>query len=110
MGSARGRTGSNPLLLVVSTGEVCAAKGGGRPRTESDPPAPCSPYAASKLGAEGAALEVHRRTGLRVIIARAFPHTGPGQSQRYVVPAFAHRTRGARRLKAPAVQTGNLEP
>ncbi len=110
MGNARNRTNGDPLLLVVSTGEVYGAEGGGRSRTESDPLAPCSPYAASKLGAECAALEVHRRAGLRVVIARAFPHTGPGQSPRYVVPAFAQRIRAAGRLKAPVVKTGNLEP
>jgi GDP-4-dehydro-6-deoxy-D-mannose reductase len=110
MGNARNHTKGDPLLLLVSTGEVYGAEGGGRSRTESDPLAPCSPYAASKLGAECAALEVHRRAGLRVVIARAFPHTGPGQSPRYVIPAFAQRIRAAGRLKAPVVKTGNLEP
>ena len=46
---------------------------------ETDPLAPATPYAASKAGAELAALEVWRRTGLPVIIARPFTHTGPGQ-------------------------------
>lgn len=106
----RGSNGLDPLLLAVSTGEVYGAGKGVKPRLESGPTVPCSPYAASKLGAEIAALEVHRRTGLRVIIARAFPHTGPGQSNRYVVPAFAERLTAAKRLKAPVVKTGNLEP
>jgi GDP-4-dehydro-6-deoxy-D-mannose reductase len=99
--------GSGPLLLVVSTAEVYGA-GPAVPRREEDPVAPCSPYAASKAGAEIAALEVHRRTGLRVIIARSFPHTGPGQDERFVVPAIARRIRMARRLSAPAVRVGNL--
>jgi GDP-4-dehydro-6-deoxy-D-mannose reductase len=71
---------------------------------------PCSPYGASKLGAEIAVLEVHRRTGLPVIVARSFPHTGPGQDQRFVVPAFAARLKIARRLRAPGVRVGNLTP
>ncbi len=71
---------------------------------------PISPYASSKVGAEVAAMEVARRTGLRVVIARAFPHTGPGQTDRYVIPAFAHRLKAARRMGAPVVRTGNLEP
>jgi len=45
-----------------------------------------------------------------VIVVRAFPHTGPGQSDRYVVPAFARRLKAARRLGATVVKTGNLEP
>jgi GDP-4-dehydro-6-deoxy-D-mannose reductase len=100
----------DPLLLLVSSAEVYGAAPEPHPRQESDVPAPLSPYAASKLGAEVAALETARRTGLRVIIARAFPHTGPGQSERYVVPAFARRLRAAQRLQAPVVKTGNLEP
>jgi len=72
--------------------------------------APCSPYAASKAGAELAALEAWRRSGLRVIVARAFAHTGPGQDGRFVVPAFAQRLKLAKRAAAPVVKVGNLEP
>ncbi len=100
----------DPLLLLVSTGEVYGPATERRPREEDDATGPISPYAASKLGAEVAAGEVARRTGLRLIIARAFPHTGPGQTDRYVVPAFARRLLAARRLGAPVVKTGNLEP
>jgi GDP-4-dehydro-6-deoxy-D-mannose reductase len=81
-----------------------------RPRRESDPVAPVSPYAASKLGAEIALAETGRRTGLRWLVARAFAHTGPGQDPRYVVPAFAERLRAARASGARTVPTGNLEP
>jgi GDP-4-dehydro-6-deoxy-D-mannose reductase len=105
-----GSASTAPLLLLVSTAEVYGASPEPRPRTESDAPAPVSPYASSKLGAEVAALEVARRTGLRVVIARAFPHTGPHQTDRYVVPAFARRLKAARRIGAPVVKTGNLEP
>jgi len=109
LGRLRERGEADPALLVVSTGEVY---GGGveRPRREDDPLRPCSPYAASKLGAEIAALEVWRRTGLRVVVARPFPHTGPGQSDRFVAPAFAARLRAARRSGVATVPTGNLEP
>jgi GDP-4-dehydro-6-deoxy-D-mannose reductase len=98
-----------PTFLLVSTGEVYG-EGHGRPALETDPNRPRSPYAASKLGAEIAAREVADRTGLRVIIARAFPHTGPGQSEKYVVPALAQRMRTAKRIGAPVIKTGNLSP
>lgn len=100
---------SDPLVLVVSTGEVYGAASPA-PRVETDPLRPLSPYAASKVGAEAAALETWRRTGLRVIVARPFPHTGPGQSTQYAVPAFAERLRAARSSGAGTVLTGNLEP
>jgi GDP-4-dehydro-6-deoxy-D-mannose reductase len=105
--------GDRPRLLLVSTGEVYGAGPGEtrRPRTESDPPLPRSPYAASKLGAEVAAQEVARRTGLPVVVARPFAHTGAGQrADLYVAPAFAARLREAARTGAARVPTGNLEP
>ena len=100
---------ADPLFLVVSTGEVYGA-GKGAAHKESDPALPCSPYAASKLGAELAALEVARRSGLRVIIARPFPHTGPGQDIRFVVPALASRLLAAKQIGVTNLKSGSLEP
>jgi GDP-4-dehydro-6-deoxy-D-mannose reductase len=110
---AHARTGESPVVLVVSTAEVYGA-GEDHPvhrlRAETDIPEPCSPYAASKLGAEIAAREVARRTGLKVIVARPFPHTGAGQDTRFVVPAFARRIHDARAGGRREVMVGNLEP
>jgi nucleoside-diphosphate-sugar epimerase len=101
---------ADPLFLLVSTAEVYGVGEGASPRREGDLAEPISPYASSKLGAEEAVREVARRTGLRYVIARAFPHTGPGQTDRYVVPAFARRLMAAKRLGANRVKTGNLDP
>ncbi len=100
---------SDTVLLVVSTAEVYG-KGSAQPRLETDPTEPCSPYAESKLAGETAALEVWRQTGLRVVVARAFPHTGKGQDQRFVVPAFARRLLEAKRNGRREVSVGNLDP
>jgi GDP-4-dehydro-6-deoxy-D-mannose reductase len=107
---------ADPLVLVVSTGEVYglarAELRAARPalRVETDPLLPLSSYAASKLAAEVAALSEWRRTALRVVIARPFPHTGPGQTSQYVAPALLQRLREARRTGATTVPTGNLDP
>lgn len=106
---ARRRDQIDPVVLVISTAEVYG-RGAPVPRRETDHVAPCSPYAASKVGAETAALEAWRRVGLRVIVARPFPHTGAGQDPRFVVPAFAERLVFAKRIGAPVVKVGNLEP
>ena len=110
LGQAKQTGRADPVVLVISTGEVYGVCGEARPRRETDPIAPSSPYAASKAGEELAALEAWRRTGLRVVVARAFAHTGPGQDTRFVVPAFAERLRVAKRVGAPVVKVGNLEP
>jgi GDP-4-dehydro-6-deoxy-D-mannose reductase len=100
---------ADPVLLLASTAEVYGT-GGGVARLETDALLPQSPYAASKVGAEVAVLEAWRRAGVRSVIARAFPHTGPGQTTRYVVPAFVERLRAAKVSGDRMVPTGNLMP
>jgi GDP-4-dehydro-6-deoxy-D-mannose reductase len=101
--------GGEGRLLLVSSGEVYGP-GPRAPRRETDALAPATPYAASKVGAELAGLEVWRRTGLPVIVARPFTHTGPGQDGRFVLPSFVARLREVRSTGERRVRTGNLEP
>jgi GDP-4-dehydro-6-deoxy-D-mannose reductase len=99
----------DPVVLVVSSGEVYGA-GTGAARLETDPLQPVSAYAASKVGAETAALEAWRRVGLRTMVARPFGHTGPGQTRDYVVPSWVARIRAAGVAGARDVPVGNLTP
>jgi GDP-4-dehydro-6-deoxy-D-mannose reductase len=99
----------DPVVLVVSSGEVYGT-GVGTARQETDALQPMSAYAASKVGAETAALEAWRRAGLRAVIARPFGHTGPGQTPDYVIPSWVVRLRAARASGAGQVQVGNLAP
>jgi GDP-4-dehydro-6-deoxy-D-mannose reductase len=100
--------GPGPVVLIVSSAEVYGS-GPSQPRVEADPLAPQSPYAASKVGTEVAGLEAWRRAGLRIIIARPFTHTGPGQRPPYVVPSFVERLIDAKVSGSSQVPTGNLE-
>lgn len=99
----------DPVVLVISSGEVYGI-GSAAPRVETDQLVPHSSYAASKVGAEVAALEAWRRTGLRVVVARPFTHTGPGQATQYVIPGWAERLRAAKVSGAATISTGNLDP
>lgn len=101
--------GADPLLLLASTAEVYGRSDGSRARSEQDPVVPVSPYAASKAGAEIALAEAVRRTGLRAIVARPFPHTGPGQQPIYVAPTFLRKLREAKAAHQATVGTGRLE-
>jgi len=106
-GARRSRGEADPLVVVVSTAEVYGLAE--HPLTEADPVRPRSPYAASKAAAELAGAETAARTGLRVMVARPFPHTGPGQDGRFVVPALAQRLLAARRSGSRVVKVGNLD-
>ena len=73
-------------LLVVSSSEVYGRmdeKDG--PVAEDRPLNPISPYARSKVAAELAGA----RDDVDIVIARPFPHTGPGQAETFAIPSFA---------------------
>lgn len=84
-----------------------------RPRdvvlTEKQLPAPVSPYGISKAAAEGICRLFHRYHDLNVTIARSFNHSGPRQSDRFVVPAFARQVAAIEAGRQPPVmKVGNL--
>lgn len=72
------------------------------PKHEDLPPAPASPYAASKLAAEAAALAWGASFGLRVLALRFFNVFGPLQGVAHgyaaVVPAFVDAALAGRPL------------
>ena len=72
------------------------------PIAETQPPAPVNHYAASKLAMEHMARTFADR--LRVLIARPFNYTGPGQAGHFLIPKLVEHF--ARR--APVVELGNL--
>jgi GDP-4-dehydro-6-deoxy-D-mannose reductase len=78
-------------LIFASSAE---AYGGsfqsGQPLDESAPLAPMNSYAATKAAAD-LALGAMSYDGLRVVRLRLFNQTGPGQSDAFVVPAFARQ-------------------
>jgi GDP-4-dehydro-6-deoxy-D-mannose reductase len=106
--TAIAETGSAPDFLFVSTGEVYGAGHEG-PITEHAPVRPVSDYASSKAAAEAAVLDLGPASGMRTIVARPFPHSGPGQDTRFVLPAFAARLQEAKRAGEQQIPVGNLD-
>ena len=80
---------SPPRILYVSTGLVYADAG--EPRDEASPVAPDGMYATAKYAGEVALAELGRVSGIDVLVARAFNHIGPGQSEGFVVPTIARQ-------------------
>jgi len=98
------------LLFASSADSYGESFRGGEPLGEEARLAPLNAYAATKAAAD-LALGAMVPEGLRVVRARPFNHTGPGQTPAFVVPAFARQAaRIAAGLQPPAVQVGNLEP
>ena len=77
------------LFVQISSAEVYGlAFQAGIPLAEDAPLRPANPYAASKTAADLAVGEMALR-GLRAVRVRPFNHTGAGQADSFVVPAFA---------------------
>lgn len=98
-------------LLFASTSEVYGAtfKSWTGPLHEGALLDPANPYAASKAAAD-LMIGQMARDGLRAIRFRPFNHTGPGQTEDFVVPAFAAQiARIERGLQEPVMRVGNLE-
>jgi GDP-4-dehydro-6-deoxy-D-mannose reductase len=99
-----------PHVLVISSGEVYGGSGdNGNPIAEDTSTAPRNDYAVSKIMAEEVALLFARRNNLPVTIARPFNHTGPRQSEAFVVAAFAKQLASIVHGKQPSIiKVGNL--
>jgi GDP-4-dehydro-6-deoxy-D-mannose reductase len=81
----------NALLLFISSADTYGLTfQSGRALDEDAPFAPANPYAASKAAADLALGEMALR-GLRLIRMRPANHAGAGQTDKFVVPAFAQQ-------------------
>jgi GDP-4-dehydro-6-deoxy-D-mannose reductase len=93
-------------VLIVSTGEVYG-RAEQIPTTEDAPVAPRSQYAASKAAAEIAG-GLASRSGLGVVVARAFQHEGPGRDERFAVGSWTAQIARAEEAGGGTVLVGDL--
>jgi GDP-4-dehydro-6-deoxy-D-mannose reductase len=106
------RHGGDPTVLIVGSAEQYGRDASHvMPLAEHAIQAPRTVYAASKAAQEVLALQAWRASGLRVIVARSFNHSGAGQPTRFLLPALVQR---ALELAAAPVGTpmpvGNRSP
>jgi GDP-4-dehydro-6-deoxy-D-mannose reductase len=102
------RLAPGAAFIFASTAEVYGATFLDGPTRETDPAQPRSPYARSKAACELAVTDLLGDQHA-VMILRLFNHTGPGQDERFVVPAFAAQIARAEQGKGPGeIQVGNL--
>ena len=102
----------DPTVLLIGSAEQYGRQPAElMPLRESTPLSPLTVYGATKSAQELAGLQAFHASGLRVIAARPFPHTGPGQEERFVVPALVARAEALRLAGNGApMMTGNLTP
>ena len=102
-----------PEAVFVFAGTADAYGTSFRDRDTVDEQAPLAPqntYGATKAAAD-LALGAMAADGLRVVRVRPFNHTGPGQTDAFVVPAFAQQiARIAAGLQPPLMKVGALDP
>ena len=96
------------VIVVGSADEYGPVEGVDR-IDEQAPLRPITPYGVSKACAELLALQSHLADGLPVIRVRAFNHTGPGQSDAFLVPALARRVVEAERAGDNEIRIGSVE-
>jgi GDP-4-dehydro-6-deoxy-D-mannose reductase len=96
-------------LIHCSSAEVYGGSfQSGLPLDESAPLDPNNPYAASKAAADLVIGQMAKQ-GLRAVRLRPFNHFGPGQSEHFVIPAFAAQiARIEHGAQEPVIRVGNL--
>ncbi len=103
------RCGSQPrVLLIGSADQYGHSSPDSPPLSEDSPLAPASAYARSKAEAEALGTSFVEQ-GLEVVRVRAFGHTGPGQSDTFVLSNFARQTAEIEAgQREPVLRVGNL--
>lgn len=98
-------------LLVVGTGEVYGpVSPEDVPIDENQPLRPPSPYSVSKVAQDMLGLQYFLSHDVAAVRVRPFNQIGPGQSKRFVAPAFASQVAAIEAgLQEPVVYVGNLE-
>ncbi len=106
------RLGISPRILVIGSGEEYGrASEEALPLVEDHPLRPENPYSVSKVTQDVMGYQYFISYGLPVIRVRPFNHVGPGQSDRFVVAAFASQiARIEAGLQEPVMYVGNLSP
>ena len=104
---AVGRHAPGARLLLASTAEVYG-RAAATPTAEDASLAPLSPYAASKAAAEVAAEQKRRTDRLDVVVARAFPHVGTGQHERFAVGSWTRQIARLETAGGGSLRVGDL--
>jgi GDP-4-dehydro-6-deoxy-D-mannose reductase len=104
------RTVPTARVILVSTADLYGStEPGAPPFDESSELQPRSPYARCKAAADLLG-GVYTERGLDVVRVRPFNHTGPGQTDTFVLPSFARQVASIEAGRSePSMRVGNLD-
>ncbi|MBA2376832.1 MAG: GDP-mannose 4,6-dehydratase [Actinomycetota bacterium] len=98
-----------PEASVLLVGSAYAYGRVDRPISEDVPLAPMNHYGVSKAAAEMLG-KTYALEGMRVVLARPFNHSGPGQSPDFLLPTLVEQFAEIKKGKRdPVVRLGNLD-
>jgi GDP-4-dehydro-6-deoxy-D-mannose reductase len=104
------RTVPTARVILVSTADLYGStEPGAPPFDEFSELQPRSPYARCKAAADLLG-GVYTERGLDVVRVRPFNHTGPGQTDTFVLPSFARQVASIEAGRSePSMRVGNLD-
>lgn len=78
------------------------------PIKETNPLRPLSPYGVSKVAQDKLSYQYHKSYGLKIVVTRAFNHTGPRRGEVFIASNFAKQVAEIEKGKEPITYVGNL--
>ncbi len=100
----------DPVIQIAgSSEEYGMAYPDETPIKETNPLRPLSPYGVSKVTADMLGCQYHRSYGLKIIVTRAFNHTGPRRGDVFVTSNFSKQIVEIEKgVKEAVMYVGNL--
>ena len=97
------------IALTVGSAEAYGSDGTAEhPLLEEDPLRPLNPYGGSKAAQEMLAMGLRNLLDCRMVAARSFPHSGPGQQRPFVLPDWTAQLLEIRSTPRP-LRVGNVD-
>jgi len=104
------RSELNPRIQVCgSSEEYGMVKPDEVPIKETNLLRPLSPYGVSKVTTDLLSIQYHQSYGLKVVVTRAFNHTGPRRGEVFVCSDFSKQIALIEKGKQKEIKHGNLD-
>lgn len=104
------KSGCNPVIHIAGSSEEYGMVYPNEvPIKETNPLRPMSPYGVSKVTQDLLSRQYYMSYGLKVVVTRAFNHTGPRRGEVFVTSNFAKQVAEIEKgVKEPVIYVGSL--